>query len=128
MVFGCHNHVAIEFGHHLTTLTKFGCHLTTLIKFGHHLTTLIKFGRRWMTTMYFGHHRWIYLAFLVATKNGQMVTKLVSTVQWQLILEEVFSRYMNLKMQNMIHFLAPLFSFGFCVFGYPLTTIVWNLG
>jgi hypothetical protein len=31
-------------------------------------------------------------------------------------------------MQNMIHFLAPLFSFGFCVFGYPLTTIVWNLG
>jgi hypothetical protein len=31
---------------------------------------------------------------------------------------------------NAIHdsFLTPLFSFGFCVFGCPFTTIAWNLG
>jgi hypothetical protein len=34
---------------------------------------------------------------------------------------------MSLKMQSMIHFLTLLFSFEFCVFGCPFTTIVWNI-
>jgi hypothetical protein len=35
---------------------------------------------------------------------------------------------MNFKMQFLIHFLAPMFEFGFCVFGCPFTTIVEKLG
>jgi hypothetical protein len=56
------------------------------------------------------------------------VNKFVLVVQWQLILEEVFLGYINFKMQSMIHFWTPLFSFRFCVFGCLLMTIVWNLG
>jgi hypothetical protein len=78
--------------------------------------------------MYFGHHKWIYQHFWLPFRNCQMATEFVSSVWGQLILEEIFWRYMNFKMQSIIHFWAPLLSFGFCVFGCPLTIIAWNLG
>jgi hypothetical protein len=31
--------------------------------------------------------------------------------------------YMSFKMKKLNHFLSPLFSFGFCVFGCPLATL-----
>jgi hypothetical protein len=106
----------------------FCCHSHMATKFNHHSMTLIEFSRHQIAVMYFGRYKWIYWLFWSPFRNHQMATKFVATIWWWSILEEVFSRYMSFKMQPMIHFWAPLFSFGYCVFGCPLITIAWNLG
>ncbi len=86
---------------------------------------LIAIWQHWLNSFAIG--RWHCI--LAATNGSTSIFGChLKTVKWQLNLEEIFWGYMSLKMQSMIHFLAPLFSFGFCVFGCPLTTIAWNLG
>ncbi len=98
------------------------------IEFNRHLMTLNKFDTLQLMAMYFNRCEWICWHFQSPSRNYQMAFKFVSVVWWWPNLEEVFLGYMNFKIQFMIHFLAPLFSFGFCVFGCPFITIAWYLG
>lgn len=96
----------------------FSRHSHMVNEFTHHPTTLIKFNHHQIMAMYFGHHRWICWQIWLPYGNNKMVTKFGRSF---------FRVY---EFLNAIHdsFFETLFSFGFCVFGYPLTTIVGNLG
>jgi hypothetical protein len=85
-------------------------------KFHHHRTTSYDFGCHWWIRSIFGHH--------LGTIKWRL--NYCSIIQCQPIFKKVFEGMWILKCNFWFIFEHLFFSFGFCVFGCPFTTIVWN--